>query len=175
MEIRRLEAGDDRSQFQSGQPDLDRFLHQFAGQNQFKLHIGVTYVAVEKSRIAGYLTVAPAHIEIEGLPASLRKKLPDYPLPMLRFARLAVDRSVQGQGLGKELLRHALRLAAQMGQDFGCLGVLVDAKHGAESFYSAYGFVPLDALEGASDARPRPVPMFLSLNAIVRAMAWRLP
>lgn len=169
MEIRRLQAGDDRSQFQSGQPDLDRFFHQYAGQNRFKLHVGVTYVAVEGSRIAGYLTVAPCHIEIEDLPVSLRKKLPAYPLPVLRLARLAVDRSARGQGLGKKLLRHALRLAMQMAQDFGCLGVLVDAKPGAETFYSAYGFIPLEPLEGASDARPQPVPMFLSLSAIAGA------
>ncbi len=171
MEIRRLQAEDDRSQFQSGHPELDRFFHQYAGQNQFKLHIGVTYVAVEGSRIAGYMTVAPGHIEIEDLPASLRKKLPAYPIPVLRLARLAVDHSARGRGFGKELLRHALRLAVHMAQDFGCPGVLADAKPGAENFYSAYGFVHMEALEGGSDARPQPVTMFLSMSVIIRAMS----
>ncbi len=101
----------------------------------------------------------------------MRKKLPVYPLPVLRLARLAVDHSARGRGLGKELLRHALRLAVHMAQDFGCLGVLVDAKPGAEAFYSDYGFIPLATLEGASDARPQPVPMFLSMSVIVKASA----
>ena len=67
IEVRALREGDDRSQFQSGDPDLDRFLYKFAGQNQFRHHVGVTYVAVEDRRILGVATVAPGHVEIEGL------------------------------------------------------------------------------------------------------------
>jgi hypothetical protein len=47
MEIRALREGDDRSGFRSGDPDLDRFFLRFAGQNQFRHHVGVTHVAVE--------------------------------------------------------------------------------------------------------------------------------
>lgn len=36
IEIRALREDDDRSQFHSGDPDLDRFFHKFAGQNQFR-------------------------------------------------------------------------------------------------------------------------------------------
>jgi len=36
MEIRTLHESDDRSLFQSADPDLDRFFHDFAGQNQLK-------------------------------------------------------------------------------------------------------------------------------------------
>lgn len=46
MEIRPLHEGDDRSQFQSGDSDLDRFFQKFAGQNQFRHYLGVSYVAV---------------------------------------------------------------------------------------------------------------------------------
>ena len=53
MEIRALRESDDRSAFQSGDPDLDRFLRKYAGQNQFRHHIGATYVAVERDRVAG--------------------------------------------------------------------------------------------------------------------------
>ncbi len=67
MEIRALAEGDDRSQFHSGDPDLDRFFHQFAGQNQFRHYVGVSYVAVEGRSILGFATVAPGHVEVEGL------------------------------------------------------------------------------------------------------------
>ena len=53
VRIRRLEPGDDRDRFCSGQPDLDRFFHRFAGQNQFRHHVGVTYIAVEDDAILG--------------------------------------------------------------------------------------------------------------------------
>jgi hypothetical protein len=36
----------------------------------------------------------------------------------------------------------------------------------AVDFYVRYGFIPLDAIEGQSDARPQPTPMFLSVRAI---------
>jgi GNAT superfamily N-acetyltransferase len=114
MEIRALRPSDDRSAFASGDPDLDRFLLRFAGQNQFRHHLGVTYVATEEDRILGVATVAPGHVEIDELPASRRRKLPRYPLPVLRLARLAVDGSAQGQGVGSALLRFVLRLALRL-------------------------------------------------------------
>jgi hypothetical protein len=42
MEIRALREADDRSQLRSGDADLDRFFHKYAGQNQFKHYVGVT-------------------------------------------------------------------------------------------------------------------------------------
>lgn len=169
IEIRALREADDRAQFRSGDPDLDRFFHRFAGQNQFRHHLGVTYVAVEERRILGFATVAPGHVEIEGLPATARAKLPRYPLPVLRLARLAVDASVAGAGLGTTLLRFVLELAARMADEYGCVGVIVDAKRGAVDFHAKYGFIPVEAVEGQAEARPRPTPMFLAMRAIKAA------
>ena len=53
-----------------------------------------------------------------------------------------------------------------MSGEFGCVGVLVDAKSGAIDFYRNLGFESIDALEGALGERPEPVPMFLPLSAI---------
>ena len=170
IEIRALREDDDRTSFRSGDADLDRFFHQFAGQNQFRQHVGVTYVAVEDRTLLGFATVAAAHVEIDDLPAAVRRKLPRYPLPVLRLARLAVEQSAQGQGLGLHLLRFVFRLALQMADDYGCVGVIVDAKPDAEAFYTTYGFVAVQAVEGRSDARPSPTPMFLSIRAIRAAV-----
>jgi GNAT superfamily N-acetyltransferase len=169
MEIRALREADERSAFHSGDTDLDRFFHRFAAQNQFRHYVGVTYVAVEGVRILGFATVAPGHVEIEGLPAAARRTLPRYPLPVLRLARLAVDQSAQGQGLGAQLLRFVLQLAMRMAGDFGCAGVVVDAKRGAVEFYAKHGFLALDAVHGQSDARPRPTAMFLAMRVIQAA------
>jgi predicted N-acetyltransferase YhbS len=170
IEIRPLREGDDRSSFRSGDPDLDRFFQQFAGQNQFRHHLGVTYVAVDGQNILGFATVAAAHVEIDDLPLTARRTLPRYPLPVLRLARLAIAQSGQGQGLGLSLLRFVLRLAVQMAEEFGCVGVVVDAKPNAQAFYAKYGFVVLEAVEGQSEARPAPVAMFLSIYGIRDAM-----
>jgi GNAT superfamily N-acetyltransferase len=170
IEIRALREHDTRTSFRSGDADLDRFFQQFAGQNQFRHHLGVTYVAVDNQHILGFATVAPAHVEIDELPAAVRRKLPHYPLPVLRLARLAIDQSAQGQGLGLRLLRFVLRLALQMADGYGCVGVIVDAKPDAVAFYTKYGFLAVEPVEGGSDARPAPTPLFLSIRAIGAAI-----
>jgi len=173
IEIRALGERDNRAAFRSGDADLDRFFQQFAGQNQFRHHLGVTYVAVENQDILGFATVAAGHVEIDQLPVAVRRKLPRYPLPVLRLARLGVERSAQGRGLGLQLLRFVLRLALQMADDYGCVGVIVDAKPDAVTFYAKYGFLAVEAVEGASDARPAPTPMFLSIRAVRDAIGDR--
>jgi GNAT superfamily N-acetyltransferase len=167
MEIRILHPADDRSAFESGNDALDRFFRKYAGQNQFRHYLGVTYVAVDGGRILGFATVAPGQLDVDDLPAATRRKLPRYPVPVLRLARLAVDRTVQSQGLGKELLRFVCRLAASMADHYGCAGVVADAKPQALSFYERYGFTPFDAIEGSSGAQATLT--FLAMRAIKAA------
>lgn len=169
MEIRALRADDDRSTFRSGDEALDRFFRRYAGQNQFRHHVGVSYVAVEDSRILGFVTVAPRHIDIEALPERQRKHLPSYPLPALGLARLAVDESAQSMGLGTALLRFVLKLASRMADEFGCSAVVVDAKPRAVDFYERYGFTAFTPLEGQSDTRPEPTAMYLMMTEIKAA------
>ena len=169
MEIRALRPSDDRSAFSYGNETLDRFFRHYAGQNQFRNYLGVTYIAVEESRILGFLTVAPGHLEADSLPPSTRKRA-RHPLPILRLARLAVDRTGRSRGLGSQLLRFACELASKMAGEFGCTGLVVDAKPEAMSFYEKYGFVAHDALEGLSDSRPQPPLMFLPLSAVHAAL-----
>jgi Uma2 family endonuclease len=90
---------------------------------------------------------------------------------VLRLARLAVDESPRGQGVGSALLRHVFILALKMSEEYGCVGVLVDAKPDAVDLYERFGFSPLELTEGQLESRPRPTPMFLALELIVRALA----
>ncbi len=164
--IRRLEPSDDRASFRSGNVDLDRFFQRFAGQNQFRHHIGTTFVAIENDAIVGYATLAASEVTARALPVAKRRRLPQYPLPVLRLARLAVAESAAGSGVGSELLRAVFVLAHRMAKDLGCVGVLVDAKPGAEAFYERFGFFRLELEGGELGDRPAPTAMFLELGAI---------
>jgi len=166
VEIRALLPVDDRSDFRSGDEELDLFFHRYAGQNQFRHHIGVTYVAVEEERILGFVTVSPAMLDADDLPSG--RKRPPYPLPVLRIARLAVGADSRGRGLGRSLLRFCIEIAERMRNDLGCVGLLVDAKVSAIPFYERLGFVAVDSLEGASRILPAPQAMFLPLGAVPR-------
>ena len=169
MEIRPLGERDDRPRFRSGDPDLDRFFAKYAGQNQFRHHLGTTYV-VEDQRILGYATVAAGQIEGEDVPSAFRRRLPGYPLPVLRLARLAVDAAAQDRGVGKALLRHVLAMALEMSERLGCVGVVVDAKLEAVDYYSRFGFSPLEPVAGMLESRPDPRPLFLPLTLVAAAL-----
>jgi GNAT superfamily N-acetyltransferase len=166
--VRPLEPSDDRSAFRSGNIDLDRFFQRYAGQNQFRHHIGTTWVAATEARILGFATISAAHLEVGELPEALRRKLPAYPLPVLRLARLAVAEEAKGLGIGRELLRAVFTLAWRMADDFGCVGVVVDAKLDAVGFYERLGFNALVHGKGGLGDRPEPTAMFLELGAIQR-------
>ena len=169
IHVRKLEPRDDRSGFRSGNIDLDRFFQRYAGQNQFRHHIGTSYVAVQGDRIVGFVTVSSGELVAEKLVRSLRRRLPSYPLPVLRLARLAVDECFQGHGIGKLLLRVMLELALAIRERIGCIGIVVDAKPDAVPFYSVLGFTPIDLISGSLGDRPEPVRMFLPIGQIAVA------
>ncbi len=164
--IRPLREGDDRGGFRSGDADLDRFFHKYAGQNQFRHHVGVTYVLEEEGRITGFATVAPGSIQGEALPPSLRKRLPEYPLPVLRIARLAVDERFAGRGIGTQLLRHVFTLALKMSEELGGVGVVVDSKPVALEFYRRFNFQPLEDRDDPPGSVPGTLPLFVPLGIL---------
>jgi len=166
IEIRPLRLEDERSSFSSGDIELDRFFRNYAGLNQFRLHLGTTYVAVGDGTVVGYATVAPGSIAINQLPRPERRRLPAYPLPILRLARLAVATTHQGRGIGSRLVRFSLELAREMAERFGCIGVVVDAKPAAVAFYVRLGFAGLVVEAGELPSRPRPQVLFLPIGSI---------
>lgn len=164
VEIRILQKTDDRSSFSSGNIELDRFFQVYAGQNQFRHHIGTSYVVVIDNKIIGFATISSGEITAEALSKKLRKRLPNYPLPILRLSRLAVDKQYQGQSLGKQLLKTIFRLAIEMRQQYGCVGIVVDAKPDAITFYQSLGFIALELISGHLEDRPQPISMFLACS-----------
>jgi hypothetical protein len=66
-------------------------------------------------------------------------------------------------------MRTVFSIAIELREKLGCVGVVVDAKPDAENYYSRYGFVELEVVEGAVEERPTPKSMFLPLSAVVQA------
>lgn len=137
MDFRPLRKEDDRSRFSCGNADLDTFFRRFAGQNQFRHQIGVTYVLADAAGIAAFVTVAAHSLK---LPDGQRGSLPDYQLPVLLIARLSVHAAHAGKGLGKRLLRECCVLAVEQSERFGCVGLATEAKTEAVAFYERFGF-----------------------------------
>lgn len=136
----------DRNSFDCGVPALNVFLKQHANQNQAK-NLSKTYVAVpapQKAEIYGYYTLSAGQIYLEELPDAAKLKLPKYPIPIARLARLAVAQSFQGRGIGGFLLYDALSRVLSIADKLGIFAVVVDAKdESAKKFYQQYGFTAL--------------------------------
>jgi GNAT superfamily N-acetyltransferase len=155
-----LQRDHDRSRFDCGEPALDEYLSRFARQNQ-ESGVARTFVAVldaEPARILGYYSLAVGAIDKANLPPAAARRFPNFPLPIARLARLAVDRSQQGKGLGEDLLLDALSRCLRVAEDVGIAAVLIDAKHErAKAFYARYEF------DGLPD---HPLTLWLSLSAL---------
>jgi ribosomal protein S18 acetylase RimI-like enzyme len=138
-----LEAGHDRTRFDSGAEALDGYFQRQVTQD-IRRRVTACFVALTREqRVAGYYTLASASLPLSDLPPALGKKLPRYPsVPAVRMGRLAVDRDFKGQGLGGALLADALHRASR--SDIAAYALVVDAKdEPAASFYRHHGFIAL--------------------------------
>lgn len=168
LEIRPLAASDDTDGFRSGEEGLDRYLRRHALENQEDSFLGVTYVLapVGCGRIIGFVTVTGSSVEPGTLPSVASGK-PRYAMPVLRLARLGVDRSEQHKGYGRELVQFVFASALAQCAAVGCVGIIVDAKPDAVGFYEHLKFEAMHAVSGDSGERPLPVPMYISIARIV--------
>jgi GNAT superfamily N-acetyltransferase len=159
--IEKLDRRHDRTAFDCGQRALNDWLKLRASQYE-KKDLARTYVAVRAGEVVvvGYYALATHRVCHDVLPADQAKGVPRIDVPVVLLGRLAVDRSVQGQGLGELLLVDALRRAEHLADFIGIRAVEVDAlDEVARLFYLRYGFTPL-----ADDPRH----LFLPMQAIRR-------
>ena len=131
-----------RKGFDCGIVELNDFLEKYALQNQ-KKGLAHTYVATRGINVVAYYSLAYGSVSPDESPIKVRKGLGKYPIPVILLARLAVDRSEQGQGIGKALLKDALLRTLQAADIAGLRAMLVHAKNdSAKAFYQKYGFEP---------------------------------
>ncbi|GAB2744112.1 GNAT family N-acetyltransferase [Amycolatopsis magusensis] len=97
----------------------------------------------ESKEIRAYYAIAPtmvARVELSGGQASgYSSAIPGYLL-----AKLALDQSLHGQGLGGELLYDAISRIIGASQAYGGRLIVVDAiDENAAAFYTRFGFIPV--------------------------------
>ncbi|MGQ0635220.1 MAG: GNAT family N-acetyltransferase [Planctomycetaceae bacterium] len=142
--LERLQSRHPRKAFHCGEPRVNEWLATRPLQNQEK-HLSVTKVLVNGAgAIIGYYTLATGQVDFSDLPAEIARKLPRRLLPIAVLAWLGVDRSCQGQGLGRVLLAQALRDCYDAGQTFAFVAVVLDCLNdAAKSFYLQWDFEEL--------------------------------
>jgi GNAT superfamily N-acetyltransferase len=140
--VRKLEATDDVSLFDCGQPALNQFMQRFALISQ-KSGSSQTYVCCKGGIVAGFYSLAVGSVEPASAPGRIIKGLARHPVPVMILARLAVHRGHQGSGLGAALLKDALLRTVQAAAIAGIRAMLVHAKDdAARDWYLKWGFEP---------------------------------
>jgi predicted N-acetyltransferase YhbS len=136
-----LDRTHNRNSFDCGVSPLNEYLKQYALQNQ-KKDAARTYVATRGNRVVGYYTLAYGSVSHDEAPLPVKAGLARHPIPVILLARLAVDVSEKGKGLGAGLLKDALLRTLQAAEIAGLRAMLVHAKDdAAKTFYQKYGFV----------------------------------
>ena len=129
------------SAFDCGVEPLNAFIKRFALQNQ-KNNSARTFVVTRDGVVVGYYSLCAASVDFEATPERIRKGLAKHEVPLVLLARLAVDESAKGEGLGYSLLLDVFARFMTAQESIGARGLLAHAKDdSAKSFYEKFGFV----------------------------------
>ena len=137
-----LDPRHDVSSFDCGVPALNAYLIDRALPDA-RAGKSVTQVACRGDSVVAYYSLAAGSVGPQDAGERLAKGQGRQAIPVVVLARLAVDQSEQGEGLGEQMLLQALARSVEAASLIGARAVLVHAKDDrARGFYERYGFEP---------------------------------
>ncbi|KPZ72972.1 Acetyltransferase (GNAT) family protein [Shewanella sp. P1-14-1] len=131
----------DLSDFDCGRKELNDWLVKKALKSQQRNKAKV-YIVTDPNtaKVIGYYAVAMGSVQREAAIAALRRNSPN-PIPMIVLARLAVNDSHHGKGIGVGLLKDCVKRSVHAMNVVGGPGILVHAiDDSAKKFYTRFGF-----------------------------------
>jgi len=139
---RLIEENDAVAEFTCGNQALDDWLKNQAYKNQVN-GASRTYVVCYDTEIVGYYSLATGSINRGNAPGKIGRNMPN-PIPVIVLGRLAVDANHQGKGIGKGLIKDAVRRTLEVSEVVGVRALVVHAiDEAAKQFYSnKCGFKP---------------------------------
>ena len=112
---------------------LRRHARQSAGTGTTRVFV-VTETGTDT--VVAYYGWCMAQLALDDAPARLRNGAGRYPQPVALLARLGVDVTHEGQGLGAALLQDVFARVLELSDDIGCRGLLVHTESAdARAFY----------------------------------------
>ncbi len=141
----RITAEHDLSQFDCGKDVLNKWLLTMALASEERW-TSRTYVWVRDGdpAVRAYYSIAPTSVDPirDGISQKLSSGMRSVPAFLL--AKFALDQSLQGQGLGEQLLIDAITKIMGVAQVSGGRLIVVDAiDESAFAFYRKYDFIPV--------------------------------
>lgn len=148
--------------FDCGVPALDDWLSRNAlnSERSSTARTYVTHPGTEE--VKGFYTLAAGSVSPDAAPDRVSKGGGRFQIPVVVLARLAVDLSVQGEGVGRGLVKDALIRVASASKIVGIRALLVHLKDPAMSgFYEQFDFEASPTEEGQ---------MFLLMKDLLSAL-----
>jgi len=127
--------------FDCGKDELSAWLKQFASHAQaMKTARTFAWTREHDTNVLAYYSIAGHAIERAQVPPKIGRDSPEQ-VPAVILARLALDRRLQGQGLGSRLLVDVLDRMVRASKEVVFRLVVVDAvDEEAAHLYEKYGF-----------------------------------
>jgi GNAT superfamily N-acetyltransferase len=116
-------------EFDCGEPPLNTWLKKYALANQRSDSSKTRVIADEHRKVLGYYSLATGSVGHDEAPLRVAHGLARHPIPVVVLTRLAVEVNAQGRGLGRVLLRDALRMVADVSDTVAVRALLVHAKN----------------------------------------------
>lgn len=130
IEILTDDADYDLQRFDCGEEALNLFLttHLVRQHRNKILRAYILCRNTPERQVLGYYTLCGSCFERAALPSkSKQKKIPYKNIPSVTLGRLAIDRSLQGQGWGATLVAHAMKVVWSASLAVGIHGLFVEA------------------------------------------------
>lgn len=129
------------SDFDCGNESLNTWLSKYALQAD-QAGSSITYLLYSStSKLAGYYSISTGSVTYDVVTPRIQKGLGRYPVPVVVLTRLAVDQSLQGQGLGKALIKDCVIRTIKLSESIGIRALIAHAvDKSAVQFYSQCGF-----------------------------------
>lgn len=151
-----------RVDFDCGEDTLNEYLIRYALQNQREDNSRTFVATKDSTTVAGFYSLTNGQTLHQDATEAVKKRQPQYPIPVLVIARLAVDGQHKGLGLGFSLLMDCLRRCSHISDNTGVRAVMVEALNDdARNFYLKFGF------ESSPTNQNR---LFLTLKTIRQAL-----
>jgi GNAT superfamily N-acetyltransferase len=142
FEIEKLRRVHDLAPFDCGNVTLNAWLQKYAWTNQ-QADSAKTYVALAENHVVGYYALTTGSVHKHQSPDRIAQGLANHPIGIVLLARLAVDQTQQGKGLGKALLYDALTRIEEAADIVAVRAVMVHAiDEAARRFYEHFEFEP---------------------------------
>lgn len=124
--------------FDCGSPSQTVWMRQVARQAQAADTARVYVIADGAGRVVGYHALAAAAVAPTDAPPTLLRRAGRGPVPVILLARLGVDVSAQGLGLGAALVKDAMVRAYRASRAIGARALLIHAESDAARAFSLH-------------------------------------